>query len=181
MCDPVTIGITMAGVSAGMSYQQSVRQHEAAEQAYEQNRTDALAQERDQLRVIQQNLDAEEAANNAEQRANGLETLRATASAITTADSQNAAGNTVSALVQDIQRQNAARSLNITRNADYAYINANNEANSAHLNRQSRINSVARPRFDRGMALLGAGVSGAQTGASAYSATSSASTSPTQG
>ena len=172
MCDPITAAVVLGGASSIMSYKQQEAQYEAQEQAYLNNVESANSDARNEHASMNIALQQKQDGAADKLQTNKLEAMRTESSARTSAGESGVGGNSVAVMLRDINRQNSTRSLAINRNLGSETQQVQVDRRASETNRQTRINSVARPKWDGAMVTTSALLSGAGTGMSTYGATS---------
>jgi hypothetical protein len=168
MCEPMTIALSMAALSAAMADKQGKEAAAAQDQAHEDNKAMANASAMNEHRSLNQQINQEQEAAAAEKQTNKLEGMRALSTARTSAGESGVAGGAVDSLLRDIHRQNSTRTLAIDRNLDMATSQNRVNQEASEIGRQSRINSVAKPKFNSSLNFANAALTGASTGLSTY-------------
>lgn len=146
MCDPVTIGTTLAVASTGMQYQQARTEQKFQQYRYDQNKVNSekayeATTAQNQLatnQTIAENVNA--------QQQNKLQADKARATASVSGAEAGVQGISLDSLIADYSRQEATNSNQLQTNLDNQLMGLGQEYENAGLQKQSRIQSVQKGR-----------------------------------
>ena len=169
MCEPTTIGLVVGGLSAVNSAQQASAQYDAQAAAYKANVDASIKAKADTDRQINLNQAQTEEKAAQEKIATDLQVRQSTSRAMV-AGAESGAFLNNNAVVADMVRQGLVANTMVSQNLDREAAQRAESRDAAHSTYQSRINSVARPTWDRGSVLLGSVMQGVSTGLSAAGA-----------
>lgn len=167
MCHPA-VAIGVGAVTAYSSYQQQAEAARAQGEAYSQNVRNSLAAYADETRSLNLRERQEKERAATAQVQNDLQAMQLQSRAkVASANSGVFLNN--NAIMQNLTRQGLVANQSIQLNLAQAESQLQEARYGATTTYQSRINSVARPNFDKNLALLTAGMQGIAAGASIYS------------
>lgn len=168
MCHPAAY-VGIGALSAYSSYSQEVASVKAQSKAYSQNVQNTLQAYADETRQLNLRERQEKDAAATKKIQNDLQAMQLQSRArVASANSGVYLNN--AAVMQNLTRQGLVANEMIQTNLDQAEAQLQEARTGAATTAQSRINAVARPTFNRGQALLRAGIQGASTAAMAYGA-----------
>lgn len=173
MCEPISISIAMAAATAYTQQRQQEAAHEAQKQAHKANKLAANQSAMNEHRSLNERETQEAMKTAQEKNQSKLEATRALGQARTSAGEAGVGGQAVNSLLSDIHRQNANRTLAINQNYDSSMRQLSTDRHAMEINRQSRINSVAKPRYNSALAFTNSALAGGSAGLSTYGAANS--------
>jgi hypothetical protein len=142
MCEPMTI---MALSSAALSVAGSVKSHNAQAGAFDDNTKAAHAAKVEEDRMAQEDSAVTDQAAAQEKIDRGLEGMKSSATALTSAGESGVSGNSIDALMNELDASVLRGNTTTTQNLELSQRGTQRQLASNKRTAQSRINSVAKP------------------------------------
>ncbi len=164
MCDPLSGAMfAISALSTAVGYVGQQEAADAQDEAYEQNRQNALNAFADKQRDLNTRAIQEQEAAANKKFENNLDRRAAQATAMVAAGESGVSGLSVDALFNDLGSRTARANANIDSNTDYTLQQLESEKRGQTYQTVDRINSVKRGQqpslIDAGLRIAAAGVS----------------------